>query len=96
MEKKLYIGVNEVIADWGVSRAKVYEIIKDMNVKLKAINPHFINKRKPGVLLSVSKSEMVWDIVRLMNDGAIDMDNLNDFNEELCNEVRCILKFTGR
>ena len=30
MEKKLYVDVNEVIADWGVSRAKAYEMIKDM------------------------------------------------------------------
>jgi len=42
MEKKLYVDVNEVIADWGVSRAKAYEMIKDMNAKLKALNPNFI------------------------------------------------------
>lgn len=42
MEKKLYVDVNEVIADWGVSRAKAYEMIKDMNSRLSAMNPNYI------------------------------------------------------
>ena len=42
MEKKLYVDVNEVIADWGVSRAKAYEMIKDLNKRFRKINPNFI------------------------------------------------------
>ena len=42
MEKKLYVDVNEVIADWGVSRAKAYEMIKDLNKRFREINPNFI------------------------------------------------------
>lgn len=42
MEKKLYVDVNEVIVDWGVSRAKAYEMIKDLNKRFREINPNFI------------------------------------------------------
>jgi len=42
MEKKLYVDVNEVIADWGVSRSKAYEMIKDLNKRFREINPNFI------------------------------------------------------
>ena len=42
MEKKLYMDVNEVIANRGVSRAKAYEMIKDLNKRFREINPNII------------------------------------------------------
>ena len=32
----------EIIADWGVSRAKAYEMIKDLNKRFREINSNFI------------------------------------------------------
>ncbi len=38
----LFVGVDTVKADLGVSRAKAYEIIKDLNRQLKEENPRAI------------------------------------------------------
>ena len=37
--KPLFVGVNTVQFDFGVSRAKAYAIIKQLNESLKAENP---------------------------------------------------------
>lgn len=49
------------------------------------------DKRTPGVLLSLNKSNMDWDIARLIKDGAIGMEDLEDFSGELKEEVQRIL-----
>lgn len=38
----LYVGVDTVIYDFGVSRAKAYEIIKELNKELKDAYPRAI------------------------------------------------------
>lgn len=48
--------------------------------------------RKPGVILSLEKREMVWDIVRLVNDGVISFEDLSDFSEELQSDVKGMLR----
>lgn len=40
--KPLYVGVDTVAYDFGVSRAKAYAIIKDLNMELKKENPRAI------------------------------------------------------
>ncbi|MFR2565247.1 MAG: hypothetical protein ACLS8Q_10100 [Anaerovoracaceae bacterium] len=40
--KPLFVGVNTVQYDFGVSRAKAYSIIKQLNEALKAENPKAI------------------------------------------------------
>lgn len=40
--KPLFVGVNTVQFDFGVSRAKAYAIIKQLNESLKAENPKAI------------------------------------------------------
>ena len=38
----LFVGVDTVIFDLGVSRAKAYDVIKQLNKELKKENPHAI------------------------------------------------------
>lgn len=38
----MYVGVDTVAYDFGVSRAKAYAIIKDLNMELKKENPRAI------------------------------------------------------
>ena len=40
--KSMYVGVDEVCADWGVSRSKGYAIIKQLSVQMKAENPKLL------------------------------------------------------
>ena len=42
MAQKMYVDVNEIMKDWGCSRAKGYQIIAELNAQLLKMNPHFI------------------------------------------------------
>lgn len=46
------------------------------------------DKKKPGVLIELNKQDMVFDIIRLMNDGVITMDDLGGFSDELKESVK--------
>lgn len=52
------------------------------------------DKRHPGVILEMSKSEAIWDIVRLIKLKVISYDNLSDFSDELQQEVKRILEMS--
>ena len=41
--KPMYVGVEELCADWGVSRSKGYAIIKQLSDQMKAENPKLLN-----------------------------------------------------
>ena len=43
----MFVGVDTVKYDLGVSRAKAYEVIKDLNRQLKAQNPR-ASRESPG------------------------------------------------
>ncbi len=47
--------------------------------------------KKPGVMIDLSKPQMLYNIVHLINDGAITMDDLLDFSDELRDKVRFLL-----
>ncbi len=49
------------------------------------------DRRHPGVILNVRKSEAIYDIVRLIRLGVITYDDLSDFSEDLQQAVRVIL-----
>ena len=51
-----------------------------------------LDKKKPGVIINLRKQEMLFEIIRLINDGAIKMDDLSDFSDELRNQVDGFLK----
>ena len=52
------------------------------------------DKRHPGVIMEMSKSEVIWDIVRLIRLKVITYDDLSDFSDELQNEVKRILEMS--
>ena len=49
------------------------------------------DRRRPGVILEMSKSNAVWNIVRLIHDSVITIDDLCDFSSELKNSVSFLL-----
>lgn len=50
------------------------------------------DKRKVGVCAQMSRSKMIYNIVSLVNEGAINLDDLEDFSEELQEMVK---RFSG-
>lgn len=49
------------------------------------------DRRRPGVILEMSKSNAVLNIVRLIHDDVITIDDLNDFSNELRDRVSFLL-----
>lgn len=42
MAKRMYVDVKEVCEDWGVSKSQGYKMIKELNRRMKAMNPNLI------------------------------------------------------
>ena len=49
------------------------------------------DKRHPGVLLALNKSQTVWDIARFVQEGIITTDDLEGFSTELIDAVKEIV-----
>ena len=49
------------------------------------------DKKHPGVLIELSKSEAIWDIARFVQLKVIKMENLDGFSDELIDTVKLIL-----
>ena len=49
------------------------------------------DKKGPGVLIKLQKSSAYWGIAALVSDGAITMDDLSDFSDNLKDAVKFIL-----
>ena len=54
------------------------------------------DKRKPGVIIEMRKSEMVNNIIDLLNDGVITFDDLSDFSEELKDSINFLIDLLGQ
>lgn len=52
------------------------------------------DKSHPGVIIEMRKSEVIWDIVRLIRLQVITYDDLSGFSEELQQEVERILEIS--
>ena len=52
------------------------------------------DKRHPGVIMELKKSEVIWDIVRLIRLKVITYNDLSDFSDELQKEVKRILEMS--
>ena len=52
------------------------------------------DKRHPGVIMELKKSEVIWDIVRLIRLKVTTYDDLSDFSDELQMEVKRILEIS--
>lgn len=50
------------------------------------------DKKHPGVLIELRKSNMIYDIVSLINFGVITTSDLDEFSEELKEDVNFLLK----
>ena len=48
------------------------------------------DKHHPGVIMNLSKSEAIWDIVNLISLHVITEDDLADFSDDLKQEVKRI------
>ena len=46
------------------------------------------DKKKPGVVVEMSKQEMIYQIVELLHDKAITLSNLEGFSEDLISTVQ--------
>ena len=46
------------------------------------------DKCHPGVIMELKKSEVIWEIVRLIRLKVITYDDLSDFSDELQMEVK--------
>ncbi len=49
------------------------------------------DRKHPGVILEMSKSDAIWDIARLVKQKVITMEDLEGFNEDLIDSVKMIL-----
>lgn len=46
------------------------------------------DRRRPGVNLSIDKSEMLWDLMLLIREDVITFEDLTDFSEELQEDIK--------
>lgn len=46
------------------------------------------DKKKPGVVVEMSKQEMIYQIVELLHDKAITLNDLDGFSEDLISTVQ--------
>lgn len=58
-----------------------------LNERIKA------DRRKPGVVLSLRKSDVVFQLASLLHDKAIRMEDMDDFSDELKESVKRILQY---
>ncbi|MGN0497013.1 MAG: hypothetical protein ACI4GW_12370 [Lachnospiraceae bacterium] len=49
------------------------------------------DKKHPGVIMEMNKSEAIWDIVDLIRLGVISYEDLFDFSEDLKQAVKMLL-----
>ena len=52
------------------------------------------DKHHPGVIMEMSKSEAIWDIVRLIRLKVITYDDLSELSDEFQQEVKRILEMS--
>lgn len=50
------------------------------------------DRKNPGVIITLSKQDMIYDIVALINYGVIEIGDLEGFSEDLKEKVNFILR----
>ena len=104
ISKKDWKLFRERLSDWqeNYMEGLVKEYVNFLNDETKHASEKFWelekrikeDKRHPGVIMEMSKSEAIWDIVHLMRLKVISYDNLSDFSDELQQEVKKILEIS--
>ena len=101
MDWKLF---REKLSDWqeNYMEGLVKEYANFLNDDKKPVSEKFWelekrikeDKRHPGVVMELKKSEIIWDIVRLIRLKVITYNDLSDFSDELQKEVKRILEMS--
>lgn len=104
ISKKDWKLFREKLSDWQEKYMEclIKEYVDFLNDDTKPASEKFWNlekrikddKHHPGVIMELSKSETIWDIVRLIRLQVIKYDDLSDFSDELQHEVKRILEQT--
>lgn len=104
ISKKDWKLFRERLSDWQENYMKglVKEYVNFLNDDTKHASEKFWelekwikeDKHHPGVIMELSKSEAIWDIVRLIRLKVITYDNLSEFSDELQQEVKRILEMS--
>ena len=104
ISKKDWKLFREKLSDWQgkYMEGLVKEYVNFLNDETKHASEKFWtlekrikeDKRHPGVIMEMSKSEAIWDIVRLIRLKVITYNDLSDFSGELQNEVKRILEMS--
>lgn len=81
MEELIASYVNYLTSDKPAS-TKFWELEK----KIKC------DRKNPGVLIEIRKQNMPVDLIRLIHGGVITVEDLNDFSDELKENVNYLLK----
>ena len=50
------------------------------------------DRKKTGVQLEMSRSKLIYNIISLINDGAISFEDLNEFSDELKETVSAFVE----
>ena len=50
------------------------------------------DRKKTGVVATMSRSKMIFNTVNLVYDGAISMDDLEEFSDDVKESVRMLLR----
>lgn len=53
------------------------------------------DRKNPGVLIELSKQDMPFDLIRLIHEGVITVNDLDDFSDELKETVNFLLERIG-
>ena len=61
----------------------------EMEKRIKA------DKKTPGVCIELNKGNMIFDLVRFLQDGVIIFDDLDEFSEELRENVKLLMERFG-
>lgn len=104
ISKKDWKLFQERLSDWQENYMKglVKEYVDFLNDDTKHASEKFWelekrikeDKHHPGVIMEMSKSEAIWDIVRLIRLKVITYDDLSEFSDELQQEVKRILEMS--
>ena len=104
ISKKDWKLFRERLSDWQENYMKglVKEYVDFLNDDTKHASEKFWELKKrikedkhhPGVIMEMSKSEAIGDIVRLIRLKVITYDDLSEFSDELQQEVKRILEIS--
>lgn len=53
------------------------------------------DRKNPGVLIELSKQDMPFDLIRLINEGVITVNDLDGFSDELKETVKFLIERLG-